>query len=50
MDSKGDINDLGEQYIGGNATTHSSGATPAFALTFGMITWATFAAVAVLSW
>lgn len=50
MDSKGDINDLGEQYIGGNATTHSSGAASAFALTLGMISWATFTAVVVLSW
>ncbi|EIM87592.1 glycoside hydrolase [Stereum hirsutum FP-91666 SS1] len=50
MDSKGDINDLGEQYIGGNATTHSSGAPPTFDPTLGMITWAMFTTVAVLSW
>lgn len=49
MDSHGDINDLGDQYIGGNATIHSSDATPAFALSFGLMTWITFAVVAVLS-
>lgn len=49
MDSKGNINDLGEQYIGGNATTHSSGAPPAFAFGLGFLVCAASAAGALLS-